>query len=62
MSAFGIVKRAQFLHALSPEEQEQVERLERRTRLSGAAEGRPGQVWGRPHGLDAQRLSEPFSP
>ena len=61
LTGYPALKRAQVLHALTAEEQDELERLERRRRLSVASERHLDQLWDRAHQLHAQRVAEPRS-
>jgi hypothetical protein len=54
-SAYGHVKEAQILGTLAPEEQEEMERLQRRKRLSLASSARRAALWDRAFDLHAER-------
>jgi hypothetical protein len=45
ISAYGMIKRASVIASLPPEEQDQLERLEARQRLSAASEARLQELW-----------------
>jgi hypothetical protein len=60
LSPYGVVKRAEVLGALSPGEQEEVERLEARPRRSLAQEARLDELWRKAFGLGVPPQVDPL--
>ncbi len=60
LSAYGVIKTAQVVHSLPPEDQEAVERLERRKKVSPSAEARLGELWHRAFDLHRPPQMDPL--
>jgi hypothetical protein len=56
LGGYPAIKQAQILGTLSPGEQEEVERLERRRKLSSASERRLAELWTRAFALHNERM------